>query len=231
VEPIPETTAALEELARQGQPEMHDLVLRLGDLARQEVPECVGLSLALLEDGITLTLVSSSMQTASLDALQYVDGGPCVEAAHADRVVDVSIGDLLEEERWALYARASAAAGVRSSLTLPIVRGGTVVGTVNMYAATADAFVGHHEELARALGASAEHAMTNTDLSFRTRMAAVEAPTQIADQYDVDIAIGMLVESRGLSPSEASERITGAAARAGITLGQAARTVRGALLR
>lgn len=158
--------------------------------------------------------------------MQYVDGGLCVVGAHENSTIDVAPGELLDEDRWRMYAQASAAAGVRSSLTLPILdNAGAVIGTVNLYAATPDAFVGNHDELADALHATAAKAVTNADLSFSTRLAAAEAP--LAEQYEVDIALGIIAESQGIDIATAHERLRRAAAHAGTTERQAARAVRG----
>lgn len=257
MEPIPETRQVINQLVAEGDAAVAAVLASMGRKAQQIVPECVGLSLALLEEELTFTLVASSEEVAALDAVQYLDGGPCVEATHtaspvgmvggaagpADReppddpgpprdaddpedVDDVQdVSDL--EARWHLYARASAAAGVASSLTLPIERGGAVIGTVNLYAATPDAFDGHHQALARALGASAGDAVSNADLSFSTRLAAVATPERMADQTDVDVALGLIAQSQQVEIPVARERLRSAAARAGISEGQAARAVRG----
>ena len=148
MEPIPPTEEVLGELIHQGDSELVASLLMMGRIAKQTVPECVELSLALLEDGLTFTLVASSEEISALNAIQYLDGGPCVTAAHEDHLIEVDRGDIFDEGRWLMYAQATAAAGVASSLTLPILGGGRVVGTVNLYAATADAFEGHHQDLA-----------------------------------------------------------------------------------
>ena len=192
MEPIPETHEVLEKLARRGDPDIAAELASMGQRVRDIVPDCVGLSLALLHEELTLTLVASSEEIAALDAVQYLDGGPCVEAAHTDRTVEVSTLDLLAEERWQMYAQATTAVGVASSLTLPILRNSRVVGSVNLYAAGPTSFAGHHEALAAALGGSAELTITNADLSFRTRLEAAQAPTRLADQDDVDIAVSII---------------------------------------
>jgi GAF domain-containing protein len=230
VEPIPETEEVLKELLTLGDTEAAGALLQMGRSATEIVPECVGLSLGLLEDGLTFTLVASSDEIAALDAVQYLDGGPCVSAAHEAETIEADPTDLTDEERWQLYARASAASGVRSSLTLPILRQGRVMGSVNLYAATADAFEGKHQALAAALGGSAEAAVANADLSFRTRLEAMEAPGRLSDQNDVDIALGIISASQGVDISTAAERLQQAAARAGISEGQAARALRQILL-
>jgi len=230
VEPIPETRETLEQLVVQGDTMLSTTLLRMGRRATGIVPECVGLSLALLDHELTFTLAATSEVAAGLDAVQYVDGGPCVLGAHEDSTINVTPDQLLGEDRWLMYAQASAAAGVRSSLTLPILASdGAVIGTVNLYAATPDAFVGHHDELAESLHASAAHAITNADLSFSTRLAALEAPQRLSEQYERDIALGLIAESQGVDIATARERLRQAAARANISERQAARAIRGLL--
>jgi GAF domain-containing protein len=214
VEPVPETREVLDELIRQGDVEIGATLMAMGRKAKDIVPECVGLSLALLDDGLTFTLVATSAEIAALDAVQYLDGGPCVEAAHEDQTINVDADDVTAEQEWRLYAQASAAAGVASSLTLPVERNGRVVGSINLYAATPHAFEGHHDELGQALGASALNAVANADLSFNTRLEAVEAPARLADQDDVDIALGIIAASQGVDIPTAQDRLRQAAARA-----------------
>jgi GAF domain len=228
VEPTPETLEAFARLARLGTIELVDLVLDMGRRAQQIVPECVGLSLALLEDGLSFTLAASDADIAALDAVQYLDGGPCVDAAHDGETIDTTPDGVTDEDQWRMYAQATAAAGVASSLTLPILRDQRVIGSVNLYAATADAFTGRHDALADALGASAQHAVLNADLSFATRRTVLEAPPeQVTEQNEIDVAVGIIAANQQVDIATAQERLREAAARAGITEAQAARAVRG----
>jgi GAF domain-containing protein len=138
--------------------------------------------------------------------------------------------DPLNEDRWRLFAQASAAAGIASTLSLPIIREGRVVGTVNLYAATPHAFDRHHKELAAVTGSRAEGAVTNADLPFRTRLAAAETSQKLRGRDSVDLALGVIVESQRVSFPIAAERLREAAARAGITEAQAARAISRILL-
>jgi transcriptional regulator with GAF, ATPase, and Fis domain len=230
MEPIPETREVLKDLIKSGEDQVAEDLFRMGRLARDIVPECVGLSLALVQYGLTFTLAATSEQIAGLDAVQYLDGGPCVDAAHAGRDLEVEQDELLDETQWQMYSQASAAAGVASSLTLPVLDSyGTVIGTINLYASTLDAFRDRLERLAKALGASAAKAVSNADLSFSSRLEAAEAPRRLADQRDIDIAVGMIAASQHVHTATAGERLRAAASRAGITELQAARAVRGVL--
>jgi GAF domain-containing protein len=224
VEPVPETTEALERLALTET----DLRQRLDDMAHTVgdlVPECVGMSVGMVEEGLTFTLVATDDSVASLDALQYVDGGPCVQAIRTGDPVLWRQADVLDETRWQLFALGEAAAGVRSTLSLPIMDHGTVVAGVNLYASTEQAFVGHHDDLAAALGAWAPGVVTNADLSFRSRSRAAEAPTRVADRDVVDRAIGVLAGRSGLDTDSAEKRLVEAAERAGVDVVDVARLI------
>jgi GAF domain-containing protein len=230
VEPIPQTRHALEHLSQAGEEWLSAELARMGRRALQIVPECVGLSLCSLRHGLTFTLVATSDRIAGLDAVQYLDGGPCVEAAQERREVEVD--DILDEEHWQMFAQTSAAAGVRSTLTLPLLDShGSVIGTVNLYASSPDAFESRAEQLAGALGSSAAKAVSNADLSFDTRLVAAEAPRRLVQQAEVDTAVGMIVASQDVDIATALERLRAAAARADLTEAQVARVVMGLLSR
>lgn len=225
MEPVPETREALERLTRYDDGALRRAVDEMAEAVRQVVPECVGLSIGLRESGLTLTLVASDEELAAIDAVQYLDGGPCVDAADRGLPVEVDETSVVDEGLWQMYAEATAAAGVRSSLSLPILHDEEVIGGVNIYAATPSAFEGHVERLAEVVGVPADRVIRNADLSFSTRLQAVCGPTAVVDTELVEIAVGILMELHGARTDAARERLRRAAARAGITLPQAARVV------
>jgi GAF domain-containing protein len=217
MEPIPETVDAVRSLgpSADGGALLTDLT-RLAGLAKKIVPDLLGVSIARLDEGITFTLVATAKDVAVLDAVQYIAGGPCVDAAHTVRVREFDHG-AVDEERWQLFAEATAARAVRSTLTLPVQREEQVVGTVNMYAASRRAFVGHHAQLAELFGAWASGAVSNADLSFRTRAEAEAAPRRLREQRVIDLATGILAAALGLEVEAAKIRLRDAAVRAGVT--------------
>lgn len=227
LKPVPGTREALRELARYGNTEVAAALTTLGERAIEVVPECVGLSLALREEGLTFTLAATSEEAAVLDAIQYVDGGPCVDDLERGEVLAFKGDDPLDEDRWSMYSRATAAAGVASSLSLPIIRDGRVVGGINVYASTRDAFDGRHDELADAVGGSAQSAVSNADLGFTTRRMAALTPGRLVDRHDIDVAVGIIVSRQGVDAETAESRLRQAADRAGVTCAQAARTIAG----
>jgi GAF domain-containing protein len=213
MEPVPETCMALSELAPYGDVDLAADLDRTARRVQAVVPDCVGFSLSLLAEGLTFTLAATSEEIAALDAVQYLDGGPCVDAFAAGTVLSVPA---LDEARWRLFALAGAAAGVASTLSMPIQEDGEVTGGVNLYAASPNAFTGHHEELAGLFGAWAPGAVSNADLPFHTRTEATKAPKRLADQDRVNQATGVVMAAHQVDAGTARARIREAAARAGV---------------
>lgn len=222
LEPIPESREAADELepAADGD-ELLDRLVTAGCEVRTLVPECVGVSLSVARHGVTLTLMSSDRRVAVLDAIQYLDDGPCVAAVASEQVTTFTQPDGPEveatsEDGWQLFARATAAAGVRSTLTLPVLTGGEVTGSVNLYAASPNAFDGLHEEVARIFSAWAPGAVSNADLSFSTLQLARDAPRLLREAIRIDVAVGIIVVSLGVDESTARRLLHESATRAGI---------------
>lgn len=188
-------------------------------------PNLAGMSLASSTHGLTFTLVATDDEIAALDAVQYLDTGPCVEAFEHGQGVATTEGGLLDEKRWHDLAVASAAAGVRSTLTFPVKERGDTVGSVNLYGRTEDTFVGKHQALADVLHAWAPGAVTNADLSFSTIEEARRAPERLRDEAIVDTATGILAANRRVSLDDARDQLHGAARRAGVPLTRLARTI------
>lgn len=225
MEPLPETEAAINEL---------DALVADGDLlaslvadsarVRELVPECTGFSFTLKDQGVTFTLVATGEEIRLLDGLQYLDGGPCLRSTEISEVLG-SDRAAMDEAGWHLFAQGTAARGVASTLSMPVLDGDLVVGGYNLYGASLTCFDGHHQELAAALGAWAEGAITNADLSFQTLVAARRAPQVIRDAASVDVAVGLVAAYLSLSVEEAVARLERAAERAGVPLAALARMV------
>lgn len=232
--PLPESREAADEL----DPELGDAdgahdrdwldeLVGLAERAVVLVPDLVGVSVARVQEGLTFTVVASDEDVAVLDAVQYVDAGPCVEGARALERREYHEGDVLDEERWALFARANAARGIRSTLTLPVLGRGRerVVGSVNLYARSGGAFAGRADGLAEVFGAFAAGAVADADLPFRTREEARRAPDVLRDRLLVDTATGLLVAELGVGVDEAYAQLEAAARQAGVDVVLLAREI------
>src|SRR5215212_8164229 len=199
MEPIPETVEAVDELHTSV--DDFDLLHHLteqANRAQEIVPDLVGVSVGGMSEGLTFTLVATAAEIAVLDGIQYIAGGPCVDGAHSKEAREFNRDDVLDEEAWRLFAEATAARAVDSTLTLPVLTEDRVVGTVNLYAASERAFVGHHDALAEVFGAWAAGAVANADLSFTSRELAQAAPQRVQQEHLVDVATGIVAAQLGV---------------------------------
>ena len=216
MEPIPETVRAIEELGPFAADEdLLEQLQHMADRVEAIVPDCIGMSVASIEHGVTFTLVASNPLIAVLDAIQYVEGGPCVEAAERGQVVTWPV-DPTSEEAWRLLAQASGRVGVQSTLSLPVLADDRISGSVNLYGASTDSFTGHHEELATVVEGRAADATINADLSFSTRQEAEDAPRRLQARSLLEEAVSIVVAKSDLDSEIARTRLELAARRAGI---------------
>lgn len=221
MQPLPETAVALTALARGSGANGEEFVERFtaaADETGRIAPQCVGVTLTLLAEGVSFTWIASGPEAAALDAVQYIEGGPCVTAvAQEDIVVDSDEGPL-DERRWQAFAEASAAAGVRSTLSIPLLdSAGRAYGGVNLYGATPRAFDGVHEQLAAHYGGWAAGAVTNADLPFTSMARSRHAADVLENAAVTSQAVGMIMAARGVDEPTARDLLSDASARAGLT--------------
>lgn len=233
------TKEALNEYVSLTDPDLEGSLMSMGDWAARIIPECVGLSLTLFDPDLTFALVAPTLDPAEKAAAPeagHQTGSDTDNASVAPRLgaergrgSTKAASEPLDEERWAVMARDSCALGVASSLSMPVLDEGRVVGGINVYASSPDAFSGHHDELAAALGASADGAVTNADLGFESRRRAEEAPRKLREEQVLDVGVGILAARLGLGLDPARRRLHDSAEQAGVTATQAALVVINAL--
>lgn len=225
MEPIPETVAAIEELGPFAVDA--DLAEQLRETARQVrdlVPDCIALSMASHELGVTFALVATEPEIKLLDALRHLEVDADSEAVPppAQRSEPE---DVLDEVVWQRLAQRGAAPAVASSLTMPILAGERTTGTVTLYAGSDNAFGGLHEQLAGILGSWAPGAVTNADLPFHERRVAERAPALLASEGIIGRATRALAAHLDLDLRAARRHLARAARRAGIPETQLAEAI------
>jgi GAF domain-containing protein len=223
VEFLHRTKEALDEYVSLTDPDLEGSLLTMGDSAERIVSECVGLSFTLIDQDLTFALVAPSLPAGTTNIRPVPQDIPR-RGAKTDRCPSEG-PEVLDEDEWAFTARSESAEGVASSLSLPVLDEGRVVGGITLYASSADAFTGHHAELAAALGASADGAVTNADLGFEARRRAEEAPRRVRDEQVVEVGTGILAARLGLELETARWRLHEAALQADVTDAQAATVV------
>lgn len=220
MEPIPETLEAVREIeSSTGVGGLLRGLSSVADQAREIVPDLVGVSISRLEDDLTFTLVAAELDIALLDAMLHLADSSREQRWVADR-------EPLDEEAWRVLGLDVGAGPVRSTLTLPVLAAtGGAIGSVNLYAASAQAFTGLQDEVAAVFGACAVGAVVNADLSFSTRTEAAHAPRRLRDQATVARAVGIIAAEHAVPTAVAEERLRVAAAHAGVDVTELARRI------
>lgn len=181
------------------------------------VPACIGLSVSRIDHTEGCTIAVSHETVAVIEAMRYLEGGPGLDAATRRRRREVSLPAL--EGRWTFYAAASARAGVRSTLTLPVAENEVTVGAVRVYAGVEDAFETSVDDVAHLVeGSEAAELVTGSAATLTTRRLAPSPPLSLRAQGALNRAIGALTLHLDLDVTAAHERLVDAAQRAGITL-------------
>lgn len=158
-----------------------------------------------------VTVASSDALASAVDEIQYSAGdGPCLEALRTGEAVPVD--DQAADRRWGPYPRQALAAGVRSSLSLPLVSGEETVGALNVYSVTVGPIAADQEAAAILAG----NQVTGILIAVR-RMAAnllsdPDAIRRFQDRHELDVATGVLMSRHGCTFDQARDMLIAQAA-------------------
>ena len=210
-------------------PPVSSVVRELGRRAEETrtlVPDLIGLTLASTQDDVPFTVASTSDRVAALDGVQYLGDGPCVRAAATRRALACNRAELDQEPTWRAFAAATAAAGVASTLSVPLVHRGRVVGTINVYGAVENAFLGRLGDLEALYR---DWAPVNAEgATLPRRRPQVEAMSQhLRDDLDIKAATNQTASLEGVPLHRARQRLADAAHRAGVSQAHLATTILG----
>ena len=210
MELLPQSREALDEYVTPSVDDVETLLRVIEGWAVRAVPDCVALSVTLLDEDLTFTLVDEAATTKP-DGRDASGPDDASEAAYA-----------LDEREWAEMARERAFAGIASTVSLPVVEHGRAVLNIDLYASTAYAFHDRIDGLVEALGAWQAGAVTNADLGFETLRRAELAPERLREQRLVDVAIGLVAARMAVTTEAAALLLCESADRSGVSETQAA---------
>lgn len=220
MELLPQSREALDEYVAASVDDVEGLLRVIEGWAMRAVPECVALSVTLLDEDLTFTLVDAQ-------ATRPHEGTAGAPGSAGDVARERAFA--LDEAEWADMARERAFAGIASTVSLPVVEQGRAVLNIDLYASTAYAFHDRIDGLVDALGAWQAGAVTNADLSFETLRRAELAPALLREQRLVDVAVGLVAARMAVTTHAAAELLGEAAEQAGVTRIQAAGVARALL--
>lgn len=173
-------------------------------LAGRSLPGCDAVSVTVLEDGKPRTRASTAPVAERIDDRQYSTGeGPCLDAMR--KAAPVTVDSYADDDLpWLQILPDIRANGVSSSLSLPLVVGGDVVGALNIYGKTERCFRGA-EAAAEAFAAQAAVTLANATAFHRAARLAEHLAVALENRDVIGQAKGILMASTGCSADRAFE--------------------------
>ena len=156
----PDPTAAHSELQNLllDRPDVVGFLHQLAALSAALVPQ-TSCGVTLRRDDQAATVASSDEFAVLLGQIQYGRGqGPCLQALRTGERVKVA--DLATDDRWGEYRLHALAAGVRSSVSLPLTVNDATIGAVSLYSRARNSFGKKDIRRAEALTLQAATALT-----------------------------------------------------------------------
>jgi GAF domain-containing protein len=205
--------------------EFEDVAGFLDQLTRwavERTPGAEACGLTVEQSGSGRTVTYTGELALRGDEQQYdLDDGPCLQSMRLGQVV--AVDDLAEEDRWGDYPRRALEAGVRSSLSLPLVVGERGRGALNLYASRPHAFTGTDEQTARVWAGQASGA-----LAVAWRMADREDAVEhlnrgMISRQVIGQAVGLVMAQRRCTAEQAFDLLKSASQRSNEKLRDVAR--------
>ncbi len=206
--------SGLDELAGlviEGLP-LEDLLGRVAQSAAHAIPRADGAGVVLLRpdraDNQVQALGASHPFVAQIDSVQYslLDEGPCITAAFERQTV--RSGSLGGDTRWPRFGPRVGRLGVHSVLSLPmLLPDDAVVGALNIYSRSKDAFDEHAARLGALFAAPAAVAVHNGQVLARAQAQAAQLQAALGSRATIDQAIGIIRSRSGGTAAEGFDRL------------------------
>jgi GAF domain-containing protein len=192
--------------------DVNELLSEVATFATSAIPGADGASIALLQhpqhDPSILQICSATEEFVSeIDTVQYQElhEGPCITCMQTGRAT-VS-GSLGSDSRWPHFGGRVARMGVHSALSLPLIVDGKVLGAINAYTRSRDAFGEHAVALGSQFAGPAAVSVHNAQLLAIAREQTQHLQRALANRAVIDQAIGIIRSRTGASADDAVERL------------------------
>jgi GAF domain-containing protein len=188
-----------------------DLLRDVAEFAAQAIPGADGAGVALIDPRYGIASARTWAATAVLiheiDTVQYgeLKEGPCVTCVQSQRPT-VS-GSLGSDSRWPHFGGRVARMRMHSALALPLIVGDQVVGSINAYAKSRDAFTEHAVRLGSQFAKPAAVSVYNAQLLANAHERTLRLQRALNSRAVIDQAIGIIRSRSGASADEAFERL------------------------
>ena len=191
---------------------LSDLLGDVAEFAARAIPGVDGAGVTLLQphDGVPhiRSWAATQQFVDDIDKVQYEElhEGPCITCMQSRRVV-VS-GSLGSDSRWPHFGGRVARMAVHSALSLPLVVDDEVIGAINTYARSRDAFGEHAVKLGTQFAAPAAVSVYNGQLIDHAQERTKQLQRALGNRAVIDQAVGIMRSRSGASAEAAFDRLT-----------------------
>jgi GAF domain-containing protein len=188
-----------------------ELLGEVAEFAAHAIPGVDGAGVGLIDADQGRPTLQKAAATAEfvheIDAIQYdkLHEGPCITCMESRRAT-VS-GSLGSDSRWPRFGGRVARMGVHSALSLPLMVGEHVIGAINCYATSHDAFGEHAAQLGSQFAGPAAVSIYNAQLLAGARERAEHLQQALESRALIDQAIGIIRSRSGASAEWAFARL------------------------
>jgi signal transduction histidine kinase len=159
------------------------------------IPGADGAGLTLFDGARADTVVATSPFVRAVDEIQYAMGeGPCITAARQAQTV--RLGSVGQDADYPQFGPQAAQLGVHSMLSLPLFsegRDGEVLGSINVYARSFDAFDERAQELGELFAVPAAISVRNAQALSRSQVLAERLQAALVTQAAAEQEVGALL--------------------------------------
>lgn len=191
---------------------LHQVLDRLAHTAEWVIAGADAVSVSVATNGgqTLRTEASTSPEVVAIDADQSAAGdGPCLQAVRTREPVRVSLEQA--RQRWPAFAHAAQHAGVHAYLAAPLILPGErdqeVIGALNVYSYTADAFDPIDAALLRLLTSAVTAAVRNASRYLHSRDLTQQLKKALTSRAEIDQAKGALMAIHGIDADEAFDML------------------------
>lgn len=188
-----------------------DLLADVAEFAVQAIPGADDVSVSLVDPRnhkpSVQTWAATAILVQEIDTAQYeeLNEGPCITCMETRRPT-VS-GSLGSDSRWPHFGGRAARMHVHSALSLPLIVGEQVIGSINAYAKKRDAFADHAVQLASQFARPAAISVYNAQLLASAQERTARLQRALDSRSVIDQAIGIVRSRSGGSADEAFDRL------------------------
>jgi GAF domain-containing protein len=180
---------------------------RLTVVTKRTVPGAAEVSVTMV-DPTPVTVASTAQFAVAVDECQYEVGyGPCLDALRFG--VTTVVDDQVNEPRWPQYSPKAAAAGVRSSVAVPLMIEDRHLAALNVYGTVPRAFDREAISAAERLAEYAGVVVRNAEMYFSAQSRAQQMSEAMASRAVIEQAKGILIGGRGCNADEAFAILVG----------------------